>query len=412
VAHQGSEISNGGKTMTSQVKNSTQGRRHPLPSLMSAIVSAIQILAILTASSLFGCSPSNAEGAAADLAVIDYRPLPGDDWQVSTPAEQGLDPRHVAALYDDAAELETLYGLLAIKNGHLIAEKYFNEGSVEQKALLQSASKSYISALVGIALDQGCLSSVDQKMLDFFPESADQIADPRKAQITIRHMLQMRAGYPDEETDSAYLDALYWGEYLPLIVDFPLISDPGTEFNYSNLTSNWLGMIVARACEMDLKSYAQKHLFSPMGIEVGDWLQDRDGHYIGSGGIHVTAREAARFGALYLNDGEYEGNQIIPADWVRDSLRTYSEGARDYGMSVRFRDMGYGYQWWSARAGDHRFNFAWGHGGQLIVLLDELDMVIVTAADPFFGQHDGQSWKHEKAIMNLVGDFIKSLPKE
>jgi CubicO group peptidase (beta-lactamase class C family) len=389
--------------MTSQVKHPTKERRHSLPSIMSAIL----ILSILISSGLVGCGPSGAE-----LAAVDYRPLPGDGWKVSTAAEQELDPELVAELYLNAAELETLYGLLVIKNGYLVAEGYLNKGAVEQKALLQSASKSYVSALVGIALDQGCLSSVDQKMLDFFPESADQIADPRKAQITIRHMLQMRAGYPDEETDSAYLDALYWGEYLPLIMDFPLVSDPGTEFNYSNLTSNWLAMIVARACDMDLKSYAQKHLFSPMGIEVGDWLQDRDGHYIGSGGIHVTAREAARFGALYLNDGEYEGNQIIPADWVHDSLRTYSEDARDYGMSVRFRDIGYGYQWWSARAGECHFNFAWGHGGQLIVLLDELDMVIVTTADPFFGQHDGQSWAHEKAIINLVGDFIKSLPKE
>jgi CubicO group peptidase (beta-lactamase class C family) len=389
--------------MTSQGKHPTKECRHSLPSIMSAILT----LSILVSSGLAGCGPSGAE-----LAAVDFGPLPGEDWKVSTPAEQGLDPELVAELYLNAAELETLYGLLVVKNGYLVAERYFNKGAVEQKALLQSASKSYVSALVGIALDQGCLSSMDQKMLDFFPESAEQIADPRKAQITIRHMLQMRAGYPDEETDSAYLDALYWGEYLPLIVDFPLVSDPGTEFHYSNLTSNWLAMIVARACDMDLKSYAQKHLFSPMGIEVGDWLQDRDGHYIGSGGIHLTAREAARFGALYLNDGEYEGNQIIPADWVHDSLRTYSEDARDYGMSVRFRDMGYGYQWWSARAGDHRFNFAWGHGGQLIVLLDELDMVIVTTADPFFGQHDGQSWKHEKAIMNLVGDFIKSLPNE
>jgi CubicO group peptidase (beta-lactamase class C family) len=300
--------------------------------------------------------------------------------------------------------------VLVVKDGYLVAEGYFNEGSVEQQALLQSASKSYISALVGIALEQGCLSSVDQRMLDFFPEVAGQIADPRKAQITLRHMLQMRAGYPDEETHSAYLDALYWGEYLPLIDEFPLVSDPGTEFNYSNLTSSWLAIILARACDMDLRSFAQEHLFSPMDIEVGDWLQDRDGHYIGSGGIHLTAREAARFGALYLNDGEYEGNQIIPADWVHDSLRTYSEDARNYGISVRFRDFGYGYQWWSARVGEHHFNFAWGHGGQLIVLLDELDMVIVTTADPFFGQHDGDSWTHERAIINLVGDFIKSLP--
>jgi CubicO group peptidase (beta-lactamase class C family) len=389
------------ETMTSQVQNPPKGRRRSLPLMMTVVL----ILSTLISSSLVGCDSSDAE-----LATVDYTPLPGDDWQVSTPAEQGLDPELVAALYADAAELETLYGVLVVKDGYLIAEGYFNEGSIEQQALLQSASKSYISALVGIALEQGCLSSVDQRMFDFFPEVAGQIADPRKAQITIRHMLQMRAGYPDEETDSAYLDALYWGEYLPLIDEFPLVSDPGTEFNYSNLTSSWLAIILARACGTDLRSFAQEHLFSPMDIEVGDWLQDRDGHYIGSGGIHLTAREAARFGALYLDDGDYEGSQIIPADWVHDSLRTYSEDARNYGMGVRFRDFGYGYQWWSARAGGHHFNFAWGHGGQLIVLLDELDMVIVTTADPFFGQHDGNSWTHERAIINLVGDFIKSLP--
>jgi CubicO group peptidase (beta-lactamase class C family) len=280
------------------------------------------------------------------------------------------------------------------------------------KTLVQSASKSYISALVGIALNQGCLSSVDQKMIEFFPKIADQITDPRKGQITIREMLQMRAGYPDEETDSAYLDALYWGVYLPLIEEFPLVSDPGTGFHYSNLTYSWLAIILARACGADLRAYAQEHLFRPIDTEVGKWLQDRDGNYIGSGGIHVTARDAAKFGLLYLNDGEYNGSQIVPAGWVRDSLQTYSEKARDYGMSLSFRDLGYGYGWWKARAGKHHFSFAWGHGGQLIVLLDELDMVIVTTADPFFGQHDGNSWKHEKATFNLVGEFIDSLPVE
>jgi hypothetical protein len=99
----------------------------------------------------------------------------------------------MAELYYNAAELERLYGLLVIKNSYLIAERYFNESSIEQKAQLQSATKSYTSALVGIALDQGCLSSMDQKMMDFFPEFADQITDPRKGQITMRDMLQMRA---------------------------------------------------------------------------------------------------------------------------------------------------------------------------------------------------------------------------
>jgi len=360
------------------------------------------ILILLT---IAGCGPST-----EDLEAVEYTPLPGDDWQVSTPEAQGLDPMLVAELYYNAAKLERLYGLLVIKNGYLIAEGYFNEGSVEQKARLQSATKSYTSALVGIALEQGYLSSVDQKMLDFFPEVAGQITDPRKEQITIRDMLQMRAGYPWEETDPALWEGLLSGYYLPLIEEFPLIADPGTEFHYSNLTSNWLGIIVAQACGTDLKSYAEEHLFLPIGAEVGDWGTDADGHNNGCGDLHFTARDAAKFGLLYINDGEYEGNQIISADWVQDSLQTYSEDAWD--NVGRFRDIGYGYQWWSARAGEHHVNFAWGHGGQLIVLVDEFDMVIVVTADPFYLVHTSESWKNEKAAINLVSEFIESLPSE
>ena len=165
-------------------------------------------------------------------------------------------------------------------------------------------SKSYISALVWIAIEQGCISGIDAKLVDFFPEIAGQIADPRKEQITIEDMLQMRSGYPDEETNQEYMDALYWGVYPPLLEDFPLVCEPGTCFNYSNLTYNWLAILLERACGPDLKAFARQHLFEPMGTEVGEWLKDREGHYIGSGGIHVTARDAAKFGLLYINDGK------------------------------------------------------------------------------------------------------------
>ncbi len=157
-------------------------------------------------------------------------------------------------------------------------------------------------------------------MLDFFPEVAGQITDPRKEQITIRDLLQMRAGYPWEETDPTLWDGLLSGYYVPLIEGFPLITDPGTEFHYSNLTSNWLGIIVDRATGMNLKSYAEENLFLPIGVEAGDWGTDAEGHNNGCAGLHLTARDAAKFGLLYLNDGEYEGNQVIPADWVRESL--------------------------------------------------------------------------------------------
>jgi len=371
---------------------------------------------ILILSILVGCSPQT-----QDLEAVEYKPLPGDDWKVSTPAEQGLDPMLVAVLYYNAAEMETLYGLLVIKNGYLIAEGYFNEGSVEQLSGRQSVTKSYTSALVGIALDQGCLSSVDQKMMSFFPEFAGKINDPRKEQITIRELLQMRAGYPWEERTAPYNDILFFSDnwhWLPHIVEFPLTSDPGTKFHYSNLTSHLLVVIVARACDTDLTSYVQEHLFSLIDAEVGDWTRDADNYNWGWGEIYVTARDMAKFGLLYLNEGEYDGRRVVSADWARESLQRYSENINFTGwlsskLGRYFRDIGYGYQWWSARVDDHHFNFAWGHGGQLIVLLDELDMIIVTTADPLHGpDFAGEGgWKHEGAIINLLGKFIKSLPK-
>ena len=362
---------------------------------------------ILILTILVGCSPSNSE-----LNAVEYAPLTEGDWKVSTPAEQGLDPILVAKLYYNAAKLETIFGLLVVKNSHLIAERYFNKGSVEQKARVQSVTKSIISAMAGIALDQAFLSSVDQKMIDFFPEVADKITDPRKKQITIRHLLQMRAGYPWEESDPELWKGLLSGHYPLLIEQFPLVSDPGTKFHYSNLTSNWLGIIIDRVCGMNLKAYAEKHLFSHLDVKAGEWGQDAEGHNNGCGDLHLTARDAAKFGLLYLNDGVYDGNQIVPADWVHHSLQTYSVNEAFVKRVGDFSDIGYGYHWWSANVGRHHVNFAWGHGGQLIVLLDAFGLSIVVTAQPFWKEHDDESWKHEKAIIKLVGKFIDSIPIE
>ena len=200
-----------------------------------------------------------------------------------------------------------------------------------------------------------------------------------------------------------------------MIVHFPLTAPPDTTFQYSNLTSAWLSAIVSRSCQTNLKDFSEEFLLDPLGVVPGEFWPNMydDYHPL----FHLSARDAAKFGLLYLNGGEYAGEQILPAEWVEDSLQTYtfnvSTGAPQNGKIGRyFREIGYGYQWWSARVGEHSFNYAAGHGGQLIILLHDLDMVIVTKADPFFMQHDGEAWKHEKSIINLVGKFISSLPAE
>lgn len=106
------------------------------------------------------------------------------------------------------------------------------------------------------------------------------------------------------------------------------------------------------------------------------------------------------------------GKQVVPADWARDSLQIYSQNLYGNRLGAYFRDIGYGYLWWSARAGEHHFHYAWGHGGNLIVVLDELDMVIVTTANPLSGVWGQEAWEKEGAIIDLVGRFIKFIPKE
>jgi CubicO group peptidase (beta-lactamase class C family) len=384
--------------MTGKVEDRTRG-------LAITLIFCASIILLL--STLVGCGPS-----AAELEAVDYTPLPRDDWPVSTPAEQGLDPALVAELYLHAEDVETLNSLLVIKNGYLVAEKYFHDGSLEQKARMQSVTKSYTSALVGIALEQGCLSSVDQKMMDSFPELVDRVKDPRKMQITIRQMLQMRAGYPWEESTPELFELMYTGFRPSNLLDVPLVRDPGSDFDYSNLTSHLVGIIVARACKTDLLSFAQEHLFAPLGVQPGEWIQDWEGYYNGHADLHMRARDMARFGLLYLNDGQFAGKQIVPADWVHDSLQIYSQNAWKFGVGRNWRDNGYGYQWWSVRAGDHRYNLAWGHGGQQIALVHDSDMVIVVTADPLFGQHGDAPWRRERENLNLVADFVSTLPEE
>jgi CubicO group peptidase (beta-lactamase class C family) len=348
--------------------------------------------------------------AASQTGESPYSPIEAGDWQVSSPALQGLDPTRVAAVYAKAERLSTLYSLLIVKNGYLVAERYFNGRDVHSAESTASVTKSYVSALTGIALREGVLSSLDQRMVEFFPELASQFTDPRKHRITVRQMLQMRSGYPWEEF-SPYLGSLFASsDWPPLLVEFPLSEAPGVQFGYSNLTAHILGVILARASGSSLLSFAVTHLFGPTDVEVAYWPTDANGYHYGSGDIHLTARDLAKFGQLYLDGGVYEGVQVVPAEWVRDSFRVYSTGIYGDRLASYLRDIGYGYLWWSARAGEYRFRFAWGHGGNLIVVVEELDMVVVTTADSLPGQFGEASWPKERAIIDLVGEFIASLP--
>lgn len=324
------------------------------------------------------------------------------DWPLSTPEEQGIDSRIFTNAFEHAERLEFMYSLLVVKNGKLIGEHYFNGTDKYYADHTCSTGKSYTSALIGIALRENYLASLDQKMMDFFPEYRSADLDPRKYDITIRHLLQMRAGYPFEESGD-YIDPWFQSpDMMEFAIYLPLAADIDQTFAYSSHSSHILSGIITKATGMSTYEFAKHYLFDPLGITVKRWDQDSLGYYFGFGWLWFSPRDMARFGYLYLNNGLVDGRQIIPAEWIEESTQRYSENASWF--KKHFEDFGYGYQWWLAKAGGYDVYFALGHGGQCIVNVPELDMVIVTTAH--WEVSPETSGVQINAALNLIANFI------
>ncbi len=372
------------------------------------------VLAAAGAAAVLACSACAGGGPSTeDLAALDYAPEAFEGFDASTPEEQGLDPDGVAELYWRAGTLESIHSLTVIRNGSVVAQGYFNGTSAELSQNVQSVTKSYTGALVGIAIEEGCIAGLDEPMMTYFPELAGRVTDRRKEQITIEQLLQMRAGYPWLEASAEGVELLFHGFAPSNLVDVPLARDPGTGWDYSNLSSHLLAIAVARACaDEDLLDFAQERLFDPLATTPSDWTQDWEGYRLGYTELFVTAREMARFGQMYLDGGRVDGEQVVPESWIEQSWTPYTESAWYYKVGDNFDRTAYGYQWWIIDAGPHTYRLAWGHGGQQIAVLPELDLVIVVTADPLRGQLGDEPWALEKANLNLVADYIAGLPEQ
>lgn len=348
------------------------------------------------------CEKNHDEADSYEPQMLD------DGWSVSKAVEQGIDPHVLDDIYEDAKKLDNIYSLLVVRNGYLIAEKYFNGHSVSDASSTASVTKSVVSALTGIAIEMKLISSTDKKLKDFFPEIDWKSADPRKSLITIEQVLQMRSGYPWEELYGFIETLRSSSNWLPFLNDFQLTSDPGTEFGYSNFTAHMMGIIISRSTNESLLSFLRSQLFNSMGISVPFWPTDALGYYYGSGDIFMTPRSLAKFGQLYLDEGVWNNVRYVSSEWISKSLQIYSPTTYSREILTHIHHMGYGYMWWHGTSGDHDIWFAWGHGGQLVVIISDLNMVVVSSASIPPGV-DNEAWQNTKKIMELVGRLIELL---
>ena len=312
-----------------------------------------------------------------------------------------MDADILAAAYERAAGIPSMYSMLVVRHGRLVAEGYFDTQTRTTPMPVASVCKSVLSALVGIALDEGYLVSLDQRMIDFFPDYDVPGLDRRKRDITIRHLLQMRAGYPSDSTTEFFNLLVNSRDWLQLIlVDWPLEGPPGTDWAYSNAGTHLLSGILTRATGMSLLDFANRHLFGPMGHPVHYWPRDPQGYCVGPGDVNLSPLQLALFGRMILEHGSWRGMEILEPGWVAESLEDYSETTWENFWP--YRNIRYGYLWWYAEVDGHEVHFAWGHGGQFVTVVPSLDLVVVTTADNFLGDFSNTSWFTESSIFRMI----------
>jgi CubicO group peptidase (beta-lactamase class C family) len=328
-------------------------------------------------------------------APHDYWPTTG--WRVSTPQEQRIDPALLSKADEHIrADLPNVRTLLVIRHGVIVYEKYYAGNGPDSLESLRSVTKSVNSMLAGIALKEHRLKSVDQKLADFFPEAFPSNVDPRKRQITIKHLLTMTSGFAwDDRYDLSGWSAS--DDRMKYIIDQPLAHEPGETFNYNTAASHLIPGILTRALKQTLPEFAEEHLFKPLGISRKEWETDHQGYYIGV--VAITPRDMAKLGYLYLKHGVWEGKQIIPADWVKQSTEAHSDG----GFPEHSR---YGYFWWLSTETGYSAFFAAGYGGQFIYVIPDLDMIVVITSNPSLRPAQLRDHRH------LVRDFVAPAVKD
>ena len=200
-------------------------------------------------------------------------------WPVSTPELQGIDSEMLAAAFEEGQNAQFVDGILIIKNGYLVAETYYNGYDANRAHNVKSVSKSFLSALTGIALREGYLENLNQKMLDFFPEYQQYVTDIKKEEITIRHLLMMRAGIDDERNNYSHLYSS--PDWIKATLEFPFLYDPGSIFAYNTFQTHLLSAIITKTSGMSTLAFGQKFLFGPLNINIDQWQQDPQGYYFG-----------------------------------------------------------------------------------------------------------------------------------
>ncbi|MGG4220706.1 serine hydrolase [Paenibacillus jamilae] len=280
-------------------------------------------------------------------------------------------------------ELETRSCLIE-QQGHMIMDYYREPQFANELYKINSCTKSVLSALVSIAMDQRRIPNPKTPILEFFPQLAKD-SDPRKRDITIEHLLTMSAGFNWTEFggQNSFPTMSKTSDWVQFVLSQPLSDIPGTRMEYSSGCSQLLATLLRSASGQTVAEFAEEQLFQPLGIHSYHWETDPQGTHTGGFGLHLRPLDMLKFGRLYLNKGSWEGRQIIQTETVRYSTRPFLPASKP-------QKAYYGCHWWASSFSDEReagtatdYYYALGFGGQYIIVVPSYDLVVVLTADKF-----------------------------
>lgn len=269
---------------------------------------------------------------------------------------------------DRANRLGPLRTVVICLGGKEIAARGYHGGSPDQATNIKSASKSVISALVGIAIDRGVLEGVDQKIAPILSRDLPDDPDPRIHDITIGHLLSMQAGL-GRTSGPNYGRWVSSRNWVRAALAEPFDGEPGGQMLYSTGSTHLLSAILTRASRRSTRELAREWLGPVEGFSIGAWDRDPQGIYVGGNQMAMSARSLAAFGELYRNGGRNRaGQQVVPENWIAESwrVRTHSVYSGD----------GYGYGWFAREIGGQEVRYAWGFGGQMLYIVPALGLTV------------------------------------
>ena len=309
---------------------------------------------------------------AARQAAADYWPTHG--WRIAEPEEHGVEALTLEAV--DArvpAEVPALSALLAARHGYIFFERYYGGQDPENPINVRSVTKSVTGTLAGAALRAGLLDGLEQTVGETIPERIPERADPRVSDVTLWQWLTMTSGLQWDAVGD-WQRLLAAPDWVAMTLGLPVVGIPGETYVYNTGGSHVLGVTVAKAASKPLEDYAAETLFGPLGITPGDRIQSPQGEVSAGSGLELTARDMLKLGQLYLRNGEWDGEQIIDAEYAAAATTWQSAGDATGAWA------GYGYQWWITTTGaGYPAYFALGYGGQHIFVVPALDLVVVAA---------------------------------